>query len=795
MSRLSQRPLLLGTLLPALGLFLAICGAYAFSLRGEFLWDDDLHVTANPTIIGPLGLKEIWTTARANYFPLVLTSFWAQHALWGLDPLGYRLVTLLCHAASALLLWQVLRRLQIPGAWLGAALWALHPVQVESVAWISELKNTQSAIFFLAAIWSWLRWIGPKSRRIDYVLALVFSVLAILSKPSTVMLPIALGLCTWWSRGCSQITTPKVGNSQLRRLWAGVLPLIPFFALSAVAAGWTIWEQKYHSGAQGAEWQQTLPERCIIAGRVLWFYAGKLAWPEPLIFIYPRWAPDAGQPLQYVPVILAAGVVFELWRRRDWGPAYRAGFLASAFFTTLLFPVLGFFSVYFFRYSFVGDHFQYLASMGPLALLGAGLAQLPHRCRWSSSAAILGALAILTGRHGSTFLNNEVLWRDTLAKNPAAQMARLNLGDTLGKQGRHLEAIACFLEALRFDPDAADAHNDIGAQYVLIGRAADAVPHLQRAVQLRPRHPEPYNNLGNALAQLGRGTEALAQYQRALEIDPVYAEAHGNAGAQLAELGRAADALPHLQEALRLRPGDVNFRNNLGKALRLLGRVDEAVALHREVLRDAPDSGDANASLGLALSLAGRIDEAILHLRRAVAVKPGVAVFHGYLARALAATGQADAALAEFEHAVRLAPGSAEARNNLGSHLAQLGRLAEALPHLEAAIEAEPDFAPARSNYASALAALGRWPDAARQFEHAVRLEPEQAMLHAQLAVARVNAGDPQGAVPAFETALRLNPGSAEVHQNFAQLLRSLGRLREALHHFEEAARWQQQRR
>ena len=283
----SSRRLLFGALLTA-----ALAAVYWQSLRGDFLWDDDLHVTANPTIVGPLGLKEIWTTARANYFPLVLTNFWVQHALWGLNPFGYHGVTVLCHAFAAVLLWRVLLRLGVPGAWLGAALWALHPVQVESVAWICELKNTQSAVFFLAAILFWLRWLkvgrvsdpplpggdvqrGPETRATPavhrYALALLYALLAILSKPSTVMLPVALALVAWWQ------------NRRLER--RTLLALVPFFALSAVAAGWTIWEQKFHSGAQGAAWDQTFLERVLIAARVVWFYLGKLLWPAPLMFV------------------------------------------------------------------------------------------------------------------------------------------------------------------------------------------------------------------------------------------------------------------------------------------------------------------------------------------------------------------------------------------------------------------------------------------------------------------------------------------------------------------------------
>ncbi|NBQ59484.1 MAG: O-GlcNAc transferase, partial [Opitutaceae bacterium] len=336
----------------------AVILAYLGVLPGEFLWDDDLHVTANPTIVGPLGLREIWTTAAANYFPLVLTNFWVQHALWGVQPLGYHLVTLACHALSAVLLWRVLRQLHVRGAWLGAALWALHPVQVESVAWICELKNTQSAVFFLLAIGCYLRWLnsnettapsstanntargGAEARQTNahvyaYALALLCALLAILSKPSTVTLPVVLALSLWWV--------------QRRLSWRDLLPLIPFFALSLGAAGWTIWEQRVHSGAEGAAWAQTWPERCAIAGHVVWFYLGKLTWPADLIFIYPRWQIDGADLRVYGPLAAMLLMLGFIWWRRD--SALRPVFAAAIFFGALLFPVLGFFNIYFFRYS------------------------------------------------------------------------------------------------------------------------------------------------------------------------------------------------------------------------------------------------------------------------------------------------------------------------------------------------------------------------------------------------------------------------------------------------------------
>ncbi|MCX6955135.1 MAG: tetratricopeptide repeat protein [Verrucomicrobia bacterium] len=750
------RPFVLGAVLVA-----ALVAAYWVSLRGDFLWDDDLHVTANPTIIGPLGLTEIWTSARANYFPLVLTNFWVQHALWGLNPLGYHLVTLGCHALAAILLWRVLLLLSVPGAWLGAALWALHPVQVESVAWICELKNTQSAVFFLAAIWAWLRWIGLGGRERERVdgppladarshrpcaLALLFAGLAILSKPSTVMLPEALALLTWWRRE--------------RLTWRDLGSLAPFFALSALAAGWTIWEQRVHSGAEGAEWAQTWPERFAIAGRVFWFYLGKLVWPADLIFIYPRWSIDTASPLAFAPLAAALGLLALLWWRR--GTALRPVLIAAVFFGALLFPVLGFFSVYFFRYSFVGDHFQYLASMAPLALAGAGLAWLGERLPAAAArfrlvfpAAVLGTLAVLTWRESREYLSSEALWRATLERNPGAFMAWANLGDVLMKQGRHREAILCFRRGLQLRPDDAPTHNDLGCELVVIGQASAAIPLLERALRLKPDYPEVHNNLGNALRSVGRIDEAIAHYEQALKLKPEYASALNNLGCELMERGRPAEALACFERAVRISPTDAAAHGNLGNALRNLGRIPEALARYDEALKFKPDFAEAHRSRGMALEAAGR---------------------------------RADA-LASFAEAVRFAPGSAKIRHDYGATLARAGRLPEAIAQFEEVVRLDPAAPAPYAILGNALAQAGRWDEALARFQAGVRVAPDDPELRGNLAVALATLGRLPEAVGEFQHALRLRPDFIDAHSNLAQILRSLGRNLEAADHFDEAER------
>lgn len=751
----SSRPTTLRVVALGAALVALLVAVYANALDGEFLWDDDSHVSANPVIIGPFGLREIWTTGAANYFPLVLTNFWIQHALWGLNPVGYHSVTLAFHVLGALLLWRVLGQLRVPGAWVGAALWAVHPVQVESVAWICELKNTQSGVFFLLAISFFVRWVestpaSAKAPRFSaaYVFALVSAVLAILSKPSTVMLPVILVLCWWWLRR----------DVRLRSMfWVA-----PFFLLSALASAWTIWEQKVRSGASGAEWDFTLAERFLIAGRAVWFYLGKLFWPEPLVFIYPRWVINGAQPLAYLPVIALVAALWLLWRNRT---GRSAGVLfAAGFFVVMLFPILGFFNVYFFRYSFVGDHFQYLASMGPMAAIGAALMLAGPWVRRFAPPLLLSVSALLAWRHSQEFRDNETLWRATLAKNPNSPMPWVNLGVEQMQQGDTPGAVASFERALQLDPRSDDAFNNLGLIALEAGEFEMALAHFRNAVAVRPLSHEAHSNLSFALRRAGQLEEAIHHGQIAVNAprdfgDP--SEAHNHLASALTDSGRPAEAVPHFETALRFRPKDAEIHHNLANALRALGRLPEAIARYQRALALNPELAETHNELGVTYSAAGNLEDAERHFRRAIELRP------------------------EF----------AEAHTLLGGVIAQSGRIADALPQLQEAVRLAPDLPLAQLNLGKAYSALGRWPDALAAFRHAAELAPESAEARGKLGLALANTGALAEALKEFQAALRLEPKSAEVHTYLGQTLRLLGREAEAAAHLAEAAALQQGQR
>ena len=657
-----------------LGVVLAIITFVAFlpALRGGFIWDDDQHLTANPSIVGPLGFKAIWTTSSAVYYPLVLTSFWIQHAIWGLNPFFFHLVNVLLHAVNAILLWRVLLRLGVPGAWLGAALWALHPVQVESVAWITEQKNTQSCFFYLLALLFFLKWravAGGTERAVkvvDYALVLLFATFAMLSKTSTVMLPVVLGLCWWWK--------------EPRWRWRNLIWLLPFLLISIEAGSWTIWEQKFHSAALGEEWSQSGVERLAVAGKTVWFYLGKLFWPHPLVFIYPRWQVDASQALVFAPLVAVLVVWLVLWLGRS-DKRLRAGFFAFTYFLISLFPVMDFFNVYFFRYSFVGDHFQYLASMSILALVSAGLSRLPKQLQVLPVVLLL-VLSVLTWQQTKIYHDQKALWQDTLAKNPTAWMAHSNLGTILGAEGKLPEAIQHFEQGIQIKPDDARAYNNLGSALLLQGKVPEAIRQFERAVQLKPDSADFRYNLGLGLARGGKPDEAIQHYARAIQLKPDDAAAYDGLGNVLAGQGKLPEAIQQYERALQLKPDSASAYSNLGSVLMLQGNLAEAARRYQQAIQLKPNSADFWYNLGLALARQGKRSEAIQHYERAVQLKPDDVEVLGTLAAAYAEDGRYAEAIETANRAIERATalGNSAMVRSLESLVTQYRARAEGRP-------------------------------------------------------------------------------------------------------------------
>ena len=532
--------------------------AYLPAWNGTPIWDDDAHLT-KPELRSLEGLGRIWTQpgATQQYYPLVHTLFWVEHQLWGDWPAGYHLLNILLHCASALLLVRILRWLEIPGAWLAAAIFLLHPIQTESVAWISELKNMLSGVFFFGAMLVYLKF--DRSRNLtSYAAALALFLLGLMSKTVIATLPAAILIIFWWKRG----------KLSWRR---DLLPLIPFFLLGTAAGLFTAWVERSLIGAEGSDFNYSITERVLIAGRVFWFYLGKLIWPFELIFVYPRWEVSAVVWWQYLyPAAALLLLAVLAWLSRRW----RAPLAALLFYILTLFPVLGFLNVYTFRYSLVADHFQYLANLGIIVPVAAGISLLLQRTQhwrrpigYTVCLVFLALLSVLTWSQSAMYRDIETLWRTTIERNPKAWMAHNNLGSALLQKGQVDDAIVHFRKSVEIKADHADAQANLASALLQKGELDEAVAQYYKALDIKPDNALVHYDLANALILKGQVDQAIAHYEKALEIKPDYAEVCNNLGIVLFQKGEVDQAITYYQKALEINPQYVEARANLAWAL------------------------------------------------------------------------------------------------------------------------------------------------------------------------------------------------------------------------------------
>jgi tetratricopeptide (TPR) repeat protein len=506
----------------------------------------------------------------------------------------------------------------VPGAWLGAALWALHPVQVESVAWITEMKNTESGLFYLLSTLFFLKWLGAgkAGERIqgdwNYVLTLVFAAMAMASKSSTVVLPAVLCLCAWWIEG--------------RWQWRNLARVAPIFLMVLVSVAVSIWTQKLEGGIDPSM-ARAWPERFATAGGEVWFYLSKLVWPYPLITVYPRWKIDAGQWSSYLPLLAVIAGFSILWIKR--GLWARPWFFVMAYFLVALLPVLGFVDHYFLQYSFVADHFQYLASMGPLALIGAGMGRLsdfiaPAKS-WPRAAIATGVLLILgllSWQKAWSYESDETLWNDTLALDPNSWVGYDNLGNALVREGKLNLAVEQYQKSMAINPTYAHTLSNLGTALSAIGRVDEAIVHYQKAIEIDPGNSIIHYDFGNILFQKGDMDGAMAQFQKAVDLHQDYAAAHNNMGNVLLREGRMDEALAQFQRALEIDPYYLESINNLGTAFLREGQFDEARVQFQKALAGNPNSDVIHCNLGNAFFRLGRMAEAVEQYQKAIEINP-----------------------------------------------------------------------------------------------------------------------------------------------------------------------------
>lgn len=587
--------------------------AYLPALRAGFLWDDvSTYIVDNPLLRLPDGLFRFWFTTQAiDYYPLTNSLFWLEWRLFGEQPAGYHLVAIVLHGAGSMLLWRVLVRLAVPGAWVAAALFTVHPVNVESVAWISQTKNTLSLALFLAALLAWLHDDLRRDRR-RYGLALVLFLLAVLAKTSAVTLPAVLLVCAWWRH--RRVT---------RRHVTSILP----FVVAGAALG--ILSLHVQARTEGAAQMLAEPfvTRSAAAGWIVWFYVSKALFPAGLTLVYPRWSVDAASPLAWLPNLAVLAVLAVAWRfRARWGRPVLAGF---GVFLLNLTPVLGWTGIGFMAQTRVTDHWQY-ASLAALVALGAGAAARGLRSAKRrvlgiglASAAILAG-AVLTWRQANLYVDEERLWRDNLAKNPRAWVAHHNLGTVLAQEGRHEEAAAAFAAALDLMPDYGDAHVHLANVLDELGRTEEARKHYEHALRVKRPDSSLHYNIAVMLEKSGDLDGAAEHAKAAVDLRPDDAALHRYRAAILERAGRSAEALPHYRACVRLQPDDLYSMLHLAWGLMQSAEprpqeIAEALEMATRVCQatDFQDPGPLEV-LSLAQARAGRLDEATRTARQAL---------------------------------------------------------------------------------------------------------------------------------------------------------------------------------
>ena len=619
---------------------------YSTSLTNGYIWDDDDYVINNFYLRDFDGLKAIWFSYRTpQYYPVVFTSFWIEHHLWGLNPMGYRAVNLLFHIFNALLIYAILYRLKKNLALAAALIFALHPVHVETVAWITERKNIFGAFFYLWAVYFYLRFLESNYKR-DYGLSLASFVLALLSKSITVTFVVVPLLIQWWRKRLRQ---------------ADLVLLIPFGVIGLAAGVNTVVLELFRVGAKGNTWSLTLPEHMLLPGKILLFYIYKLVFPLKLIFIYPRWQLNAADLAQWLPLAVVVGGLFAAyWYREKIGRGALATLLC---FVLSLFPALGFFNVYPMQYSYVADHFQYIASIGMIVFLCAAVRFLVEET--SAARRIMGAgtrqavpkviLVVVVLAFGvqilaysPTYKNRKALFSDVIAKNPGTWMAYNNLGNEYLREGDATRAKQMFQKALTLKPDDCVAHLNLGNLLMANNELDRAKQAFETCLRSDPNYALAHNNLGTIEARLGNMEAARMHFEKATQLDPFANNAHVNLARLFFQQNDYPQAIEHCRKAIDIYPYS-------GEAYLLLGMIqaqsgDKAAALDafRKSAEVDPDNIAAQYNSGLLSKEGGNLKEAQAYFSNSLRLKPDFNEARYQLAEVLLALGNKEAARLHF---------------------------------------------------------------------------------------------------------------------------------------------------
>ena len=736
--------------------------AYAIGLsNGYVYWDDDKYILFNPHMTAPDGLRRIWFTFESpQYYPLTFTSFWLEYRLWGPDATGYFVTNVLLHAVNSVLIFAVARAVGLSraAAWLCACLFAVHPIQVASVAWLAQRKNVLSGAFALASMLLYLRFARRGGGRF-YAGCLLAYTAALLSKTAVVTVPLSLLLADL-----------LIFRRQLRGALQRVAPMI----LLAVGLGIVTAAVEQAASIAG----DTALRRMLAAPAALWFYVGTLAAPVRLLGLYPHWDIAGGSILWWLPLIALLACGYAVWRRRD--AIHQTGIWGAAHFVVTLGPVIGLVGFGYLKHAPVGDHFTYLAGWG--LFLGFAMllehviartcsADVRKRVFYVIAGLLIAVLGVRTAFQVRVWHDGERFWSHTLAHNPNSALAHNNLGAMHARKDRLGQALSEYRQAVRLDPVFWMARVNVGIALRDLGRIDESIAEFRQMAASAPKQAAVHYNLGVSLERIDDTAGAIAAYRRTLQLDPAHIEALSNLGNALVTLGSPAEAAANLREALERNPDDAVAHFNFAVALAMLGDLDRAIRHYRESLRLQPQSPKTWTNLGLAQAAQGRGREAIESLRTALRFDPQDALALLNLGTLLAQSGQASEAAELFRDVLRIEPENIEALNNLGTLLAQQGRFAESIPLLAGAVQLRPDHANSRFMLGWALSETNRSEEAIPHFRSALQIQPNDYEARYRLGRTLQVTGRTVEAMPELKRSLELNPRYAAPAASLAWIL------------------------
>ncbi len=686
-------------------LFIATATAYWSVRNHEFVnYDDGLYVTKNRNVQAGLtwdGIKWAFTTTHAsNWHPLTWLSHMLDYEIYGPKPGGHHLSSLLFHAANTLLLFLVLSKMT--GApWRSgfvAALFGLHPLHVESVAWVAERKDVLSTFFWLLTMWTYARY-AERPGLSRYLLVLLFFAFGLMSTPMLVTLPFVMLLLDYWPLNRLRPGHGDEDSVQTQSLFITsgkesptlhlILEKVPFLVLAGIASVVTLFAQQHGGALRSLE---SVSADVRIANALVSYvnYIIKMAWPQELAVLYPH--PGNTLPMwkAWGAALLLVCVSFLVFRARRTRPYLPVGWL---WYLGTLVPVIGLVQV---GGHAVADRYSYVPLIGLFVIISWGMADLGGRVRCGRFVLATSAATLLLAFTARTWF----------------------------QVGHWQNSMALFKRTLDVTSDNYVAHNNLGLALAEHGDLEEAIAHYSFAMHINPNYAKAYNNMGVALAEQGKLKKAAAGYSEALRINQDYEDAHYNLGNALAEHGNLKEAIAHYSEALRIKPDFAKAHINLAKALASQGKLREAIAHYYEALRIEPDNATAHGNLGAALADQGELDQAIVHFSKALRIAPDDAKAHHNMGIALARLGKMDEAIAHYSEAIRITPNDSKVHSNLGAALVDQGRLEEAISHYSKVLEITPDDADTHFNLGHALAQQGRYKQAIRHFSEALRINP-----------------------------------------------------------------------